>query len=51
MVSLQIRTELFEHGLFPVQSKITPQILIALFKNLHLLSSIDYKIALGLWID
>lgn len=52
-VQLAIRTELFEHGVFPTsaQGKITSQILIDTFTNLNLLSSIDYKIKLQSWID
>lgn len=48
-ITLAIRTELFEHGVFPLQThhgKITPAILIDTFTNLNLLSSIDYKIKL-----
>lgn len=52
-IQLAIRTELFEHGVFPQMqhSKITPSILISTFTNLNLLSSIDYKIKLQTWID
>jgi len=49
--ALDIRTELFEHGLYPLQTKLTDQILIALFKNLHMISSIDYKITHKQWSD
>eukprot|EP00347_Sterkiella_histriomuscorum_P018435 403345520 len=51
MVTLAIRTELFEHGLFPTQGKLTPTVLLNLFTNLNLLSSIDYKIKLHQWVD
>ena len=53
MIQLAVRSELFEHGVFPQmqQSKITPNILISTFTNLNLLSSIDYKIKLQTWID
>ena len=44
---LEIRTELFEHGLYPLKTKLTSQMLINLFKNLHMISSIDYKIPLS----
>ena len=49
--SLELRTELFEHGIFPMQNKLTSQILIAIFTNLNLLSSTDYKIKLNNWVD
>jgi len=48
---LQLRTELFEHGLFPMQSKLSANVLVNTFTNLNLLSSIDYKIKLVNWVD
>ena len=49
---LQIRTELFEHGLFPLmQGKLSSTVLVNTFTNLNLLSSIDYKIKLPHWVD
>jgi len=52
-IQLAIRTELFEHGVFPQMhhGKITSTILIDTFTNLNLLSSIDYKIKLQNWVD
>lgn len=53
-ISLAIRSELFEHGIFPLQThhgKISSTILIDTFTNLNLLSSIDYKIKLQNWVD
>jgi hypothetical protein len=53
-IQLAIRTELFEHGIFPSlknHGKITSSILVDTFTNLNLLSSIDYKIKLQSWID
>lgn len=51
MATLAIRTELFEHGLYHMQAKLTASVLINLFTNLNLLSSIDYKIKLNQWKD
>lgn len=48
---LDIRTELFEHGLYPLQTKLTDHMLVTLFKNLHMISSIDYKITHQQWSD
>lgn len=48
---MQLRTELFEHGLFPMQSKLSANVLVNTFTNLNLLSSIDYKIKLSNWVD
>ena len=53
-IQLAIRTELFDHGVYPMYSqhgKITPSILVDTFTNLNLLSSIDYKIKLQNWVD
>ena len=46
-----LRTELFEHGLFPMLGKLSANVLINTFTNLNLLSSIDYKIKLVNWVD
>jgi hypothetical protein len=52
MATLAIRTELFEQGLYPHhQGKLTTSVLVTLFTNLNLLSSIDYKIKLSQWVD
>jgi len=52
MATLGIRTELFEQGLYPHhQGKLTTSVLVTLFTNLNLLSSIDYKIKLSQWVD
>lgn len=50
-MSLKIRSEVFEHSIYPMQAKITSKNLVDLFKNLHLLSSFDYKISLQNWIE
>lgn len=51
--TLQIRSELFEHGIYPAskQHKLTAQALVTAFTNLNLLSSIDYKIKLHHWLE
>ncbi len=51
MATLSLRTELFEQGLFPMQGKLTTTVLVNLFANLNLVSSIDYKIKLKDWIE
>jgi len=45
MATLSIRTGIFEHGLFPMQAKFTGGVLINLFTNLNLLSSIGKAIS------
>jgi hypothetical protein len=46
-----LRSELFEHGLYPMQSKLSNLSLVNTFSNLNLLSSLDYKIKLAAWVD
>jgi hypothetical protein len=49
---LSIRSELFDHAIFPVMAnKITSNVLVTTFTNLNLLSSIDYKIKMNHWIE
>ena len=51
MARLEIRAELFDHCVYPNQSKITEQSLVTLFKSLHLMSSVTYKISIFQWIE
>lgn len=51
MASLHIRSEIFEHSIYPMQSKFTQKTLIDVFKSLHMLSSFDYKISMDNWIE
>jgi hypothetical protein len=51
MATLSVRTDLFDHGLFPLQPKVSSSILINLFANLNLVSSIDYKVKLKDWVE
>lgn len=51
MAQISIRSELFEHCIYPSQTKITTQNILNLFRSLHLLSSFDYKITLDNWIE
>lgn len=49
---LSIRSELFDHAVFPVMAnKITSTVLVTTFTNLNLLSSIDYKIKMSHWLE
>jgi hypothetical protein len=51
MAMLEIRNELFDHCVYPNQAKITEQSLLSLFKSLHILSSVTYKISIFQWIE
>jgi hypothetical protein len=49
---LSIRSELFDHAIFPVTAnKFTSNVLVTTFTNLNLLSSIDYKIKMNHWLE
>lgn len=46
-----IRPELFEHLIYPLSAKVDDNNIIQLFRKLHIMSTIDYKISLKEWID
>jgi len=51
MPLLSIRYELFDHLIYPLSVKFDENMIIQLFRKLHIMSSIDYKITLNEWID
>jgi hypothetical protein len=51
MATLEIRTELFDHCVYPNKATITEQNLLSLFKSLHILSSVTYKITIFQWLE
>lgn len=48
---ISIRYELFDHLIYPLSVKFDDNLIIQLFRKLHIMSSIDYKISLKEWID
>jgi len=48
--SFSIRYELFDHLIYPLSIKLDESIIIAAFRKLHIMTSIDYKISLDDWI-
>ena len=48
---LQIKTEVFDHGVFPCPARLTPTSLIAAVKSLFIASTMDFKINLQQWVD
>jgi len=48
---VSIRYELFDHLIYPLSVKFDENMIIQLFRKLHIMSSIDYKITLNEWID
>jgi hypothetical protein len=46
-----LRTEIFDHLIYPLPVKLDDNVIIGLFRKLHIMSTIDYKISLSEWID
>jgi hypothetical protein len=49
--SIFIRPELFDHLVYPLSIKLDENLIIQLFRKLHIMSTIDYKIKLEEWIE
>jgi hypothetical protein len=45
------RIELFDHVIYPLSIKIDENTILQLFRKLHIMSTIDYKISFEDWID
>lgn len=45
-----IRPELFDHLIYPISVKLDDEKIISIFRRLHLLSAIDFKISLKEWV-
>lgn len=48
---IYIKTELFDHLVFPLSIKLDDNQIIQLFRKLHIMSTIDYKITQKEWAD
>lgn len=48
---MTIKLELFDHLIYPLNIKIDDNNIIQLFRKLHIMSTIDYKINLKEWIE
>ena len=48
---IHLRQEVFDHLVYPLSSKLDDNIILQLFRKLHLMSTIDYKISIENWID
>jgi hypothetical protein len=46
-----IRAEIFDHLIYPLPVKLDDNNIIGLFRKLHIMSTIDYKISLNDWVD
>ena len=49
--SIFIRLEIFDHLVYPLSIKLDENLVIQLFRKLHIMSTIDYKIRLEDWIE
>ena len=48
---VSIRYELFDHLIYPLGVKFDENVIIQLFRKLHIMSTIDYKISINEWVD
>ena len=48
---LQVKTEVFDHGVFPCPARLTPTSLLSTIKALFPASTLDCKITLQQWLD
>jgi hypothetical protein len=49
--SIYVRLEIFDHLVYPLSIKLDDNLIIQLFRKLHIMSTIDYKIRLEDWIE
>ena len=47
---IYIKPEIFDHLIYPISIKLDDEKIISLFRKLHILSEIDFKIPLKEWI-
>ena len=45
------RIEIFDHLIYPLSIKLDENLIIQLFRKLHIMSTIDYKIKLEDWVE
>lgn len=50
-IELFIRQELFDHLIYPISAKLDDNAIILLFRKLHVLSEIDFKISIKEWLQ
>lgn len=50
-IQIYIRQELFDHLVYPISIKLDDNLIILLFRKLHVISEIDFKISLKEWIQ
>jgi len=45
------RLEIFDHLIYPLSIKLDENLIIQLFRKLHIMSTIDYKVKLEDWVE
>ena len=50
-IQFYARVELFDHVIYPLSVRIDDNNIIQLFRKLHIMSTIDYKISLDDWVE
>jgi hypothetical protein len=48
---IYLKWEIFDHLVYPLSIKIDDSSIIQLFRKLHIMSTIDYKITLKEWVE
>jgi hypothetical protein len=48
---IYLKWEIFDHLIYPLSIKIDDSAIIQLFRKLHIMSTIDYKITFKEWIE
>ena len=49
-MKIYIRPELFDHLIYPLTAKLDDNLILLLFRKLHVSSEIDFKIPLKSWV-
>ena len=48
---IYVKYELFDHLIYPLSIKLDDNSIIQLFRKLHIMSTIDYKISYKEWLE
>ena len=49
-LKIYIKPEIFDHLIYPISLKLDDEKIISLFRKLHILSEIDFKISMKEWL-
>ena len=48
---IYLKWEIFDHLVYPISIKIDDSSIIQLFRKLHIMSTIDYKVTFKEWVE